>query len=41
MAGIDKTYTNNYKEYKRFKDWANKQVVTFFDGQQEFDRPTP
>ena len=35
MAGIDKTYTNSYKEYKEFKDWANTQVVTFFDGHKE------
>lgn len=32
MAGIDKTYTNSYKEYKEFKDWADKQHITFFDG---------
>lgn len=35
MAGIDKTYTDNYEEYKAFKEWANKQVVTFFDGHKE------
>ena len=35
MAGIDKTYTDNYKEYKEFKDWADKQLVTFFDGHKE------
>lgn len=34
MAGIDKTYTDSYKDYKEFKDWANKQIVTFFDGHQ-------
>ena len=32
MAGIDKTYTDSYKDYKEFKDWANKQKLTFFDG---------
>ena len=32
MAGIDKTYTNSYKDYKEFKDWADKQFLTFFDG---------
>jgi len=32
MAGIDKTYTSDYKEYKKFKDWADKQIITFFDG---------
>lgn len=32
MAGIDKTYTDNYQEYKKFKHWADKQVLTFFDG---------
>ena len=35
MAGIDKTYTDNYKDYKDFKEWADKQVVTFFDGHKE------
>ena len=32
MAGIDKTYTSSYKDYKEFKDWANDQFVTFFNG---------
>lgn len=32
MAGIDKTYTDSYKEYKEFKDWADAQYLTFFDG---------
>lgn len=32
MAGIDKTYTNSYNDYKEFKDWADKQIVTFFNG---------
>lgn len=32
MAGIDKTYTNSYKDYKEFKDWADTQYLTFFDG---------
>lgn len=32
MASIDKTYTDSYKEYKEFKDWADKQELTFFDG---------
>lgn len=32
MASIDKTYTNSYKDYKEFKDWADKQIITFFDG---------
>jgi hypothetical protein len=35
MAGIDKTYTDNYEEYKKFKIWADKQVITFFDGHTE------
>ena len=35
MAGIDKTYTDNYKEYKAFKEWADKQVVTFFNGHKQ------
>jgi hypothetical protein len=32
MAGIDRTYTDSYKDYKEFKDWADKQYITFFDG---------
>jgi hypothetical protein len=32
MAGIDKTYTDSYKDYKEFKDWADTQKLTFFDG---------
>lgn len=32
MAAIDKTYTNSYKEYKEFKDWADTQYLTFHDG---------
>lgn len=35
MAGIDKTYTDNYKEYKKFKDWADKQILIFFNGHKE------
>jgi hypothetical protein len=35
MAGIDKTYTDDYNEYKKFKDWANNQKVEFFDGTNE------
>lgn len=32
MAGIDKTYTDSFEEYKKFKDWADNQFLTFFDG---------
>lgn len=32
MAGIDKTYTDSYQDYKNFKDWADKQTLTFFNG---------
>lgn len=32
MAGIDKTYTDSYEEYIKFKRWASEQVVIFFDG---------
>jgi hypothetical protein len=32
MAGIDKTYTDSYEDYKEFKTWANKQTLTFFNG---------
>lgn len=32
MASIDKTYTDSYEEYKQFKDWADKQVLTFYNG---------
>jgi len=35
MAGIDKTYTDSYKLYKQFKDWADTQTVKFFDGSVE------
>jgi hypothetical protein len=35
MASIDKTYTDSYKDYKEFKDWADTQIVTFFDGHKE------
>ena len=35
MAGIDKTYTDSYKDYKEFKDWADTQVITFFDGHKK------
>lgn len=31
MAGIDKTYTDSYVNYKEFKDWADKQTLTFFN----------
>jgi hypothetical protein len=31
MAGIDKTYTKNYQEYKEFKDWADTQFLTFYN----------
>lgn len=32
MAGIDKTYIDNFKDYLKFKEWADKQFVTFYDG---------
>lgn len=32
MAGIDKTYTDSYNDYKEFKDWADNQTLTFFNG---------
>ncbi len=32
MASIDKIYTDSYAEYKEFKDWADAQRVTFYDG---------
>lgn len=32
MAGIDKTYTNSYSDYKEFKIWADNQTLTFFNG---------
>lgn len=35
MAGIDKTYTDSYEDYKEFKTWANTQVLTFFNGHEE------
>lgn len=35
MAGIDKTYTSSYENYKEFKNWADKQVLIFFNGHKE------
>ena len=35
MAGIDKTYTDSYQDYKEFKDWADTQTIRFFDGHKE------
>lgn len=35
MASIDKTYTDSYVDYKEFKNWADTQVLTFFDGHKE------
>lgn len=32
MAGIDKTYTDSYEDYREFKEWADKQTLTFFNG---------
>lgn len=32
MAGIDRTYANHYEEYKEFKDWADRQTITFYNG---------
>ncbi len=32
MGNIDKTFTNNYNEYKEFKDWADTQFLTFYNG---------
>lgn len=32
MASIDKTYTDSYIDYKEFKDWADKQTITFSNG---------
>ena len=32
MGAIDKTYTDSYQDYKNFKDWADKQTLTFFNG---------
>jgi len=31
MASIDKTYTDSYKQYRLFKEWAEAQTITFFD----------
>ena len=30
MAGIDKTYTHSYKDYKEFKCWADKQKFRYY-----------
>jgi len=32
MAGIERIYVNNYKNYKEFCEWAKNQIITFFDG---------
>ena len=32
MAYIDKIYANSYQEYIEFKNWANKQIITYFNG---------
>lgn len=32
MAGIDKTYTDSYKEYKGFLEWSKNKHIEFFDG---------
>ena len=32
MAAIDKTYTDSYDHYKEFKNWADNQTLTFFNG---------
>lgn len=32
MAGIDKTYTNSYKEYTELKEWAKDKVYTCPNG---------
>lgn len=36
MAEIDKTYTSSYQEYREFKDWADTQVITFYDGHKRY-----
>lgn len=34
MAGIDKTYTDSYKDYKEFVDWAVGKEVVFHYGKK-------
>jgi hypothetical protein len=34
MAGIDKTYTDSYEEYKEFKDWSKGKQVVFNYGKK-------
>jgi hypothetical protein len=34
MAGIDKTYTDSYNDYKEFKEWASDKVIKFPTGQK-------
>ena len=29
MAGIDKTYTDSYKDYIEFKNWADSDVLHY------------
>lgn len=35
MAGIDKTYTDSYNEYKEFRDWSNDKSVVFNYGNKK------
>ena len=35
MAGIDKTYTDSYKDYSELKGWARGKVIKYWTGQEE------
>lgn len=32
MAGIDKTYTDSFKEYSEFKEWSKGKIILFPSG---------
>lgn len=34
MAGIDKTYTDSFKEYSEFKEWSKDKTILFPTGQK-------
>lgn len=38
MAGIDKTYTDSYQEYKNFKTWAKNKIVSFNYGKKTLNK---
>lgn len=39
MAGIDKTYTQSYEDYNKFKEWAMNNSVKFVYGKKKLTIP--